>query len=120
MPEGFEPGRWILGRRIESIMSPSTPERILNAWIELENALRGALPVCSVAPPTQPAELLAALRINHRIDREDEEEILSLRNTRNRVAYQPDEPTEEEADRYEAAVSRLSARLEADSGTGIC
>jgi len=101
-------------------MSPSTAERILNAWIELEDTLRNALPLCSVAPPTQPVELLSALRINHRIDQAEEEEILSLREARNRVAYQPDEPSEEEARRYEKAVAGLRARLEEDSGTGVC
>lgn len=101
-------------------MSPKTADRVLNAWVELENTLRGALPVCSVAPPTQPVELLAALRINHRIGQDEEEEILSLRDTRNRVAHQPEEPTEEEARRYEEAVTRLRSRLEMDSGPGVC
>jgi hypothetical protein len=86
-------------------------QRILEAWVELERALRSALPVCSVAPPTQPVELLSALRINHRIGEAEEEEIMDLRETRNRVAYDPAEPEEELAREYETRVARVKAIL---------
>jgi hypothetical protein len=92
----------------------------MESWIELEQALRRALPVCSVAPPNQPAELLAALRINRRIGQEDEERILALRDARNRVAYQPHEPPDEEARRYEEEVDRLVEMLAGDSAPGAC
>jgi hypothetical protein len=93
-------------------MSVDTPAtRIMKAWVELETALRDALPVCSVAPPTQPTELLSALRINHRIGPEEEERILRLREARNRVAHSPEEPPEEEAARYEAQVAALKSGL---------
>ena len=85
--------------------------RILNAWVELETALREALPVCSVAPPTQPAELLSALRINHRIEAAEEGRILALRELRNRAAYSVDEAGEEEAERFEREVAELKAIL---------
>ena len=86
--------------------------RIMEAWAELESALRGALPFCSVAPPTQPTELLSALRINHRIGEEEETRILSLREIRTRVAHDPEEPEASVADEYEAEVRRLRAFLD--------
>ena len=95
----------------EDLMSDTPATRILNAWVELETALRKALPVCAVAPPTQPAELLSALRINHRISPGEEARILLLRETRNRVAHDPDEPPEEEAVGYEAEVEALKRHL---------
>lgn len=101
-------------------MSASPADRILEAWVELEGALRNALPVCSVAPPTQPGELLAALRINHRIGQEEEDRILALREIRNRVAYDPGEPPEEEAARFEGQVAELKAHLAGDSQPGVC
>ena len=101
-------------------MTDSAAERIMEAWVELEGALRNALPVCSVAPPNQPGELLAALRINHRIGQEEEERILELREIRNRVAYLPGEPSREEADRYEARVAELKAHLEGHSTPPGC
>ncbi len=91
------------------VHSPSM--RILAAWVELEGALRQALPGCSVAPPTQPAELLAALRINHRLDADEEARVRALREIRNRVAVAPDEPPVEEADRFEAEAASLAARV---------
>ena len=100
-------------------MSDTTADRIVNAWVELESALRKALPVCSVAPPTQPAELLSALRINHRIGLEEEERITTLREIRNRVAYTPENPPEEEATRYEAEVAHLVEIL-ASGPPGVC
>lgn len=93
-------------------MSHTPATRILNAWVELETALRRALPVCSVAPPTQPTELLSALRINHRIGPEEEARITGLRETRNRVAHAPEEPPEDEAVRYETEVAILKGYLE--------
>ena len=93
-------------------MSDSPAHRIMNAWSELETAMREALPVCSVSPPNQPGELLAALRISHRIGREEEERILVLRETRNWVAYDPAEPPEEEAARFEAEVALLKEQLD--------
>jgi len=101
-------------------MPEDTPAaRILNAWVELETALRNALPVCSVAPPTQPIELLSALRLNHCIGPEEEERILALRQARNRVAHDPDEPPEEEAMGYESEVGALKELLgETRSGLG--
>ena len=100
-------------------MSHTPATRIMNAWVELETALREALPVCSVAPPTQPTELLSALRINHRIGPEEEERILALRESRNRIAHTPEEPPEEEAARYEAEVAALRSHL-GGSPPGIC
>lgn len=91
---------------------PGPAQRIMEGWIDLEKALRSALPVCSIAPPTQPAELLSALRINHRIGVEEEELILTLRETRNRIAYDPAEPAEERAEEYEAEVARLKVILQ--------
>jgi hypothetical protein len=88
-------------------MADSTADRILDAWMRLETALREALPVCSVAPPTQPTELLSALRINHRIGPQEEERILALREIRNRVAHDPQEPSETEADGFEEEVKAL-------------
>jgi len=93
-------------------MPPTPATRILSAWVELETALRKALPVCSVAPPTQPTELLSALRINHRIGPEEETRIQILREVRNRVAHAPEEPPEEEVFRYEAEVAALKGVLE--------
>jgi hypothetical protein len=83
----------------------------MNAWVELEAALRQALPVCSVAPPTQPIELLSALRIGHRIGADEEERILVLRQIRNRAAHAPEDPPEEEAAVYEGEVKALVRRL---------
>jgi len=93
-------------------MTETPATRIMKAWVELEAALRGALPVCSVAPPTQPTELLSALRINHRIGPEEEERILALREIRNRAAHQPEEPPEDEAIRYEEESADLRRNLE--------
>jgi hypothetical protein len=94
----------------------STANRILEAWIQLEKALREALPVCSVQPPTQPSELLSALRINHQIGHDEEARILSLREIRNRVAHLPDEPPCEEAGRFEEEVEALKAHLAGGRG----
>lgn len=94
-------------------MSHDTPAaRIMKGWVELEDALREALPVCSVSPPTQPTELLSALRINHRIGPGEEERILALRHTRNRIAHALEEPPEDEAAGYEAEVASLKELLE--------
>jgi hypothetical protein len=98
-------------------MSRSPATRILDAWVELEKALRSALPFCSVAPPTQPSELLAALRINHRIGAQEEARILALRETRNRIAHDPGEPDVEEAATFEDEARRLMATLK---GTDAC
>jgi hypothetical protein len=92
-------------------MSNTPATRILEAWSALETALRNALPVCSVAPPTQPSELLSALRINHRIGPEEEARILALREIRNRVSVDPEEPPEEEANAFEEEVSLLKNKL---------
>lgn len=103
-------------------MSANAAARIMEAWVELEGALRNALPVCSVAPPNQPGELLAALRINHRIGEAEEVKILELREIRNRVAYRASEPTEKEAARYESRVRRLVEHLAGGPGSdpGAC
>ena len=98
------------------IEAESSATRILEAWIHLEEALRAALPVCSVQPPTQPAELLAALRINHRIGPLEEARILALRETRNHVAHSPEEPSQEEADRFAAEAEALKAHLAGGPG----
>ena len=100
-------------------MDDSPATRILGAWADLEEALRRALPVCSVAPPTQPTELLSALRINHRVDAEGEARILALREIRNRVAHDPAEPPEAEAAAFEAEVAGLKAGL-TGVPPGIC
>jgi len=93
-------------------MSTDTATRIMEAWIRLEAALREALPVCSVQPPTQPSELLSALRINGRIGPEEEARVAALREIRNRVAHEPGEPSVEQAARFEAEVRTLTALLE--------
>lgn len=96
----------------EADPNPEDPAmRILNAWVVLETALRNALPVCSVAPPTQPSELLSALRINHRIGIDEEERILALRELRNLAAYSGNEPSQEDARRFEEEVEALKAHL---------
>ena len=97
----------------------STATRVLVAWIKLERALKEALPVCSVQPPTQPSELLSALRINHQIGPEEETRILALREIRNRVAHAPEEPSNEEADLFEKEVESLKTHLEGGPG-GSC
>lgn len=94
-------------------MTESPAMRVLHTWIELEDALRKALPVCSVAPPTQPSELLSALRINRRIGPEEEEQIRALRETRNRVAAGVHEPTEEEADTFAGQTEAILIHLQA-------
>ncbi len=99
------------------MMTESTATRILEAWIELEEALRNSLPVCSVQPPTQPSELLSALRINHQIGPDEEARILALREIRNRVAHTLDEPPHEETARFEAEVEALKTHLADGSGT---
>jgi hypothetical protein len=86
-------------------------ERILRAWIELEEALRDALPTCSVQPPTQPGELLSALRINREIGPDEEARIQGLREARNRAAHGIRDVTPAEADRFEEEVAALAARL---------
>ncbi len=96
--------------------SPAT--RVLEAWVRLESGLRAALPVCSVQPPTQPTELLSALRINHRIGPEEEERILALREARNRIAHSPEDPPQQEADRFDQEVDDLLTRLE--TGEEVC
>ena len=90
----------------------SPANRILEAWIRIETALRDALPVCSIQPPTQPTELLSALRINHVIGPEEEARILALRERRNRVAHSPEEPTAQEADHFNEEVDALIAILQ--------
>lgn len=100
-------------------MDDSPATRILAAWADLEDALRRALPVCSVAPPTQPTELLSALRINHRIGAGEEARILALREIRNRVAHDPAEPPEAEAGAFEAEVAELKTGL-SGAPPGIC
>ena len=97
----------------------SNADRILSAWIRLEQALRDALPVCSVQPPNQPSELLSALRINHRIGAEEEARILALREERNRVAHAPGDPPRDQVDRFEEEAAVLSALLSEDPG-GSC
>ena len=89
----------------EAFHSPAN--RILDAWAELEKGLRAALPFCSVQPPTQPAELLSALRINHQIGPEEESRIMALREVRNRVAHDPEDPLEEEVQRFEKEVREI-------------
>jgi trans-L-3-hydroxyproline dehydratase len=88
-------------------MEASASSRILSAWLALESDLRDALPVCSVAPPNQPSELLSALRINHAIGPEEEARILDLREVRNRVAHDPEEPSDAKVDWFEAEVKEL-------------
>lgn len=101
-------------------MSEDAAHRIMNAWVELETSLRRALPVCSISPPNQPAELLSALRISHRIGEEEERRILALRELRNRAAYEAEGPSGEAADEFEAEVARLKAHLGDGSTTPVC
>jgi uncharacterized protein YutE (UPF0331/DUF86 family) len=102
---------------VKDIDGITAAQRILQAWIDLEAALRRALPLCAVAPPTQPAELLAALRVAGRIGPEEEEEVMALREHRNRVAHQPGEPSADEVLRYEIRVAAVKRRITAISGT---
>lgn len=92
-------------------MDDSPEGRILAAWNELEAALRATLPVCVVAPPTQPFELLSALRINRVIGPEEEERIMALRQARNRVAHQTADLSPAEVASYRAEVEDLVAHL---------
>ena len=101
------------------MMTESTATRIIEAWIALETALKEALPVCSVQPPTQPSELLSALLINHKIGPDEEARVLALREIRNRVAHTPDEPPHDQATRFEAEVEALKTHL-ADRHGGSC
>jgi hypothetical protein len=96
-------------------MDESPAHRILGAWAELESALRGALPVCAVVPPTQPSELLAALRISGVVGPAEEVRIMALRQTRNRVAHQVGEPSPEETAAYLAEAAALVAALRGTS-----
>jgi hypothetical protein len=91
----------------------------MKSWVVLETSLREALPVCSVAPPTQPSELLAALRINGKIGPEEEARIRALRQKRNRVAHTLEEPPPSDADAFEAAVEEIQAKLR-DEPAGAC
>jgi hypothetical protein len=100
-------------------MNESTATRILEAWVELEEALRNALPFCSVQPPTQPSELLAALRINNSIGPDEEARVLALREIRTRVAHAPGEPSREEAERFEREVRDIRDRL-GEGPAGAC
>ncbi len=97
-------------------MHDSPADRILAAWVELESALRRALPACAVAPPTQPSELLSALRMNRVLGPHEEERIMALRQARNRVAHQAEEPSREEADAYLQEVAALMAAVYGDAG----
>jgi uncharacterized protein YutE (UPF0331/DUF86 family) len=98
-------------------MSDSNAARILEAWVQLEEGLRKALPVCAVQPPTQPLELLSALRINGQVGAEEEETVLALREIRNRVAHDPNEPDDDEADAFQEAVTELLASLQPGGGS---
>ncbi len=95
----------------DTAVNPSPSSRILENWIRLEGALRAALPSCSVQPPNQPGELLSALRVNHRIGPDQEARILKLREVRNRVAHDPTEAPESEADAFEEEVADLLGSL---------
>jgi uncharacterized protein YutE (UPF0331/DUF86 family) len=97
-------------------MGDTPADRILAAWAELESALRRALPACAVAPPTQPSEVLSALRINGMLGPEEEERVMDLRRTRNRVAHQVEEPSPEEVVTYLEEVAALQAALRGAPG----
>lgn len=97
-------------------MGDTPADRILAAWAELESALREALPVCAVAPPTQPSELLSALRINGTLGPGEEERVMDLRRTRNRVAHEVEEPSPKEAAMYLEEVAALQAALRGAPG----
>lgn len=92
-------------------MNREPAARILTAWNDLETHLRSALPVCAVAPPTQPAELLSALRINHSIGHDEEGRIRALREIRTRAAHGVLNPTEGDAAAFEAEVAALRHSL---------
>lgn len=96
----------------ETRQGRSTATRILEGWIQLEDALRDTLPSCSVQPPTQPSELLSALRIEHTVGPEEEARVVALREIRNRVAHAPEEPSEQEAEEFEEEVEALIRFLE--------
>lgn len=100
----------------ESTPSDSPATRILEAWVTLEEGLRAALPFCSIQPPTQPAELLSALRINHQIGPEEDSRIMALRDIRNRVAHDPEEPSREEGQRFEDEVQDILRILKGTQG----
>jgi len=90
-----------------------TAERIVRAWTELEEALRGALPACSIAPPTQPSELVAALRVSGVLGPEDEARVAELREIRLRAAFGGEDLPDEDAARCEEAVRGLVERMRA-------
>jgi len=98
-------------------MRSGAADQIMEAWIRLETALREALPVCSIQPPTQPSELLSALRINGRIGAEEEDRIFALRDVRNRVAHGALDPSDEEAADLEQEVDEMVALLAEKGGT---
>jgi len=100
-------------------MDDSAAASIITAWAELEASLRSALPACSLVPPTQPAELLAALRVNGVLGPREEERIMALRRRRNRVAHGMEEPSAEGAADYLAEVDSLLAALRSPS-SGAC
>jgi uncharacterized protein YutE (UPF0331/DUF86 family) len=89
----------------------------MEAWIRLETALRKALPVCSIQPPTQPSELLSALRINGRIGPDEESRILALREIRNRVAHGAHDPSPTEANELDQEIDTLTALLGVDQSS---
>ena len=97
-------------------MGDTPADRILAAWAELESALREALPVCAVAPPTQPFEVLSALRIIGVLGPEEEGRVMDLRRARNRVAHQVEEPSPKEAATYLEEVAALRAALRGAPG----
>lgn len=98
-------------------MNSEPARRVMEAWIRLETALQKALPVCSIQPPTQPSELLSALRINGRIGPDEESRILALREIRNRVAHGAHDPSPTEVDGLEREVDELLALLGNDQGS---
>ena len=100
-------------------MDDSAEARIITAWAELEASLRSALPVCALVPPTQPAELLSALRINGVLGPGEEERIMALRQWRNRVAHGMEGASLEASTDYLAEVDSLKAVLRSAS-SGPC
>ncbi len=96
---------------MEPSASPTPAQAILEAWRDLETALRNLLPACSLAPPNQPGELLAALRVLGILGPEEEVEVQELRRERNQVAHSPQEPSLQHVHRYRQRVEALLDRF---------
>lgn len=96
---------------MERSESDLAAQEILEAWRELEEALRTRLPSCAPAPPSQPGELVTALRLLGGLGPQEEVEIEELRRERNRVAHTPQAPSRDQVRRYRQRIAVLMERL---------